>query len=336
MKTINRRDFLKQSALGLGVITTARFLSACDTAARPTAQPISSPLPPSTAIPAAPTATDQPAATPTPSGTYLSVARGGDDPEVLVRRALAAIGGMERFVPKGTSVVIKPNMCVPAPFETGATTNPVVVATLVRMCFEAGAKSVKVLDYPFGGISDMVYEVCGVGPAVKQAGGDMEVISNVKFVKTAIPGALGLKEAFIYDDVLKADVLINVPVAKHHSLAKYTLGMKNLMGTISFREKLHSSFEKCIPDLNSVVRPTLTVVDAVRIMLQNGPTGGSPDDIKKIDTIIASHDIVAADSYGVTLFDASPADIPYISAAAQRGLGSMDLKNLKIEEINIG
>ena len=330
MKNISRREFLNKSILGLGAIGLSGLIAGCESPAGPN-NPVSS--------------TDIPTVVPTAirtvtsnsfSDTQLAVARGGDDPEVLTRKAVAAVGGMERFVPSGASVIIKPNICVPRPFETGATTNPFVVAALVKMCLEAGAKQVKILDYPFGGPSDQCYEASGIAEQVRQAGGTMEVISNVKFVKTAIPDAKRLKEASIYDEVLKADVLINVPVAKHHMMARYTLGMKNLMGIVQNRGVLHASFADCLPDLSSKVHSTLTVIDAVRIMLQHGPTGGSPDDIKKIDTVIASPDIVAADAYGATLFGLKPEDIDYIRSAAERGLGSMALDSMKIEEINVG
>ncbi|MCE1254757.1 MAG: DUF362 domain-containing protein [Anaerolineae bacterium] len=342
MKPMKRRDFLKSSLVGLGALGVGSWISACSPEKGPAGNntPIPSAALSGTEVPQINTP-DIPSATRTVSGdsfsgAYLAVARGGDDPEALTRKAVAAVGGMQRFVPNGASVVIKPNMCVPRPFETGATTNPLVVAALVKMCLEAGAKQVKVLDYPFGGPSDAVYESCGIAEKVREAGGLMEVISRVKFVKTAIPDAKRLKETEIYDEVLKADVLINVPVAKNHTMAQYTLGMKNLLGVIQNRGVIHGSFAECIPDLNTKVRSTLTVVDAVRIMMQHGPTGGSPDDIKKIDTVIASPDIVAADAYGVTLFGAKAQDIDYIRSAAERGLGSLELDRLKIEEINVG
>jgi uncharacterized protein (DUF362 family) len=334
MASMKRRDFLKQSLIGLGALGISGWVAGCTPKDAPSADPTATNVP-------GVTATNVPTAIRTVSsdsfsGAHLAVARGGDDPEVLTRKAIAAVGGMERFVPKGASVIIKPNICVPRPFETGATTNPFVVAALVKMCLEAGAKQVKILDYPFGGPSDQCYETSGIAEKVRQAGGVMEVISNVKFVKTAIPGAKRLKEADIYDEVLKADVLINAPVAKNHMMAKYTLGMKNLMGIVKERGVLHASFADCLPDLNSKVHSTLTVIDAVRIMLKNGPTGGSADDIKKIDTVIASPDIVAADAYGATLFGIKAEDIEYIRNAAERGLGSMALNDMKIEEINVG
>ena len=137
----------------------------------------------------------------------------------------------------------------------------------------------------------------------------------------------------VYQDVLQADVFINVPIAKHHNLARLSLGMKNLLGVVQSRNRYHSNLGQRVADLTSLVYPTLTVVDAVRILVDHGPTGGSLSDVKQINTVIASHDPVAADSYAATLFNLSGADIAYIKAAAEMGLGEMDLSNLKIEKI---
>ncbi len=255
----------------------------------------------------------------------------------MVRRAIAALGGMERFVPRDASVIVKPNICVAYhTYEYAATTNPWVVGAVVKLCLEAGARSVRVMDNPFGGTAEEAYEISGIAAQVKAAGGEMVIMSRMKFVRTDIPQAESLKQTEVYDDALKADVLINVPIAKDHSLARLTLGMKNLMGLIYFREAVHGSMGKSLADLTSLIQPRLTIVDAVRMLMANGPTGGNLDDVKQMDTIIASPDIVAADSYAATMFEMQPEELSYIKAGTQRGLGRSDLKNLRIEEINVG
>jgi uncharacterized protein (DUF362 family) len=266
----------------------------------------------------------------------LVVARGGE-PGELVRRALAAIGGMGRFVHPGDDVIVKPNICVAYhSYEYAATTNPWVVAELVRLCLEAGARRVRVMDYPFGGTPERAYTRSGIQEQVVAAGGEMEIMSFLKFISTDIPEGLDLRQCKIYDEVLNADVVINVPIAKHHNLARLTLGMKNLMGTIFNRPQMHQNLGQRLPDLTSRVRPELTVVDAVRMLMRNGPTGGSLDDVHKIDTVIVSPDIVAADSYAATLFELQPTDLSYVRAAADMGLGRSDLDNLRIEELTVG
>lgn len=264
---------------------------------------------------------------------HLAVARGAD-PEALVQRALAALGGMSAFVPKGAWVIIKPNICVAYhTYEYAATTNPWVVGALVKLALEAGAKKVQVMDYPFGGTPEQAYTRSGIREQVEAAGGEMVVMAPFKFVQTDIPEGKDIRSWEIYDDILKADVVIDVPIAKHHSLARLTLGMKNLMGTVSDRSSLHRNLGQRLADLTSRIRPTLTVVDAVRILTANGPTGGNLDDVQQLNTVIASADIVAADSYAATLFGLQPEDIAYIKAGAAMGLGRSDLENLIIEEI---
>jgi uncharacterized protein (DUF362 family) len=274
-------------------------------------------------------------ATPPADAAYLSVAR-GEDPAELTRRAVKALGGIERFVKQGQSVIIKPNICVAYhPPEYAATTNPQVVAALVTMCKEAGASSVRVMDNPFGGTAREAYKISQIEEAVQAAGGEMVIMNPAKFKETDIPQGESIKSWPVYQDVLSADVLINVPIAKNHSLTRLTLGAKNLMGLVKNREGLHFRLSQNLPDLVTLFKPKLTVVDAYRILTANGPTGGSLDDVKLTKTIIASHDIVAADTYAASLFDMKPINVTYIQAGASRGLGTSDLTSIKIEEIAV-
>lgn len=354
MTDLTRREFLRRLAVaGLGTLAGSTWLSACQgTEGHPTSvptgaavQPTASALargpvlpeptatfPSPTPVPAISTA---PTAAP-PSFPDLVVARGGE-PEELVRRALTAMGGIERFVRRGDDVIIKPNICVGYhTYEYAATTNPWVVAALVRLCLGAGARRVRVMDQPFASGPEEAYRRSGIEEQVKAAGGQMEIMSSFKFVSTEIPQGVDLKKWDLYDDALKADVLIDVPIAKHHSLARLTLGMKNLMGLIRNRSAMHSNLGQRLADVTSRVRPTLTVVDAVRVLTANGPTGGNLADVKKLDTLIVSPDIVAADAYAATLFGLQPDDLGFVRAGVQMGLGRSDLRNMNIEEINLG
>jgi len=274
---------------------------------------------------------------PVPAGdqAYLSVARGGDTVEIT-KQALAALGGIGRFVKNGDDVIIKPNICVDYhPPEYAATTNPTVVATLVSLCQGAGAKRVRVMDMPFGGTAKSAYAVTGIAAAVEAVGGEMEVMSPVKYANFAIPQGKEITEWEIYQDIVNADVLIDVPIAKHHSLARLTLGAKNLIGVVNRPNQIHRNLGQRVADLVSVICPTLTVIDAVKVLMAHGPTGGSLNDVQQMDTIIASHDIIAADAYGATLFGKTGADIPYIKAGAEMGLGTMDLNSINIEEVSV-
>ena len=139
----------------------------------------------------------------------------------------------------------------------------------------------------------------------------------------------------IYEEILNADVFINVPVAKHHMDAKLTLAMKNLMGIISDRPIIHKNFGQRIADLASAVRPTLNVMDAVRVMKKNGPIGYFLKDTVSMDTIIVSEDMVAIDSYTTSLFDMKPEDLDYVVCAAEMGIGRSDIENLLVEEYDL-
>ncbi len=315
MNTLSRRDFLKLSG-AVGAAASLGLLGASCNSSKPAISP------------------RQPIA-PTGDQAYLAVAHGAD-PTAIVKAALAALGGIERFVRPGQDVILKPNICVDYhTAEFAATTNPQVVATLVTLCLGAGAKRVRVMDMPFGGTPSSAYAISGIEEAVKAAGGEMEIMSPVKFTKFDIPAGKDLKSWNIYRDVLETDVLIDVPIAKHHSLARLSMGSKNLLGVVGNVNQIHQNLAQRIADLISVIRPTLTVLDAYRILVDHGPTGGSLNDVKQTNTIIASHDIVAADSYGATLFGLTGAEIPYIKKSAEMGLGTMDLSGVKVEEVNV-
>jgi uncharacterized protein (DUF362 family) len=351
MDEYSRREFLRRLSLGIGAFTGSWFLDACSPKTLklnkvPTAAPLTAtntPFQAQPSEPASPEASPTPTAageveTPTPASKPqgipdLVVARNAE-PEDLVRRAMAALGGMNQYVHSGDDVIIKPNICVAYhTYEYAATTNPWVVAALVKMSLESGAKRVRVMDFPFGGSADEAYARSGIQQAVVEAGGEMETMPLYRFARADIPDGVDVRQLDIYQEILNANVVINVPIAKHHGLAKLTLGMKNLLGVVKDRPSMHHNIGQRLADLASRVRPALTVVDAVRILTANGPTGGNLEDVKKLDTIIISPDIVAADAYGATLFGMRPDDLDYVRAGVNMGLGKGDLTSLKIEEI---
>lgn len=343
MTKITRREFLKYMSLAFGAVVTDQLLTACGSQAEPQSLSPRSEDRPSENSQGSSSSPAPPEVDPSPTDTTsdalipdLVVVRNGE-PEELVQRALAALGGMERFVPKGARVIVKPNICVAYhSYEYAATTNPWVVGALVRLCYAAGAASVQVMDNPFGGTPEEAYTRSGIAEQVQAAGGEMIIMPRFKFVPTDIPQGRDLKKVDIFEDVLNADVLIDVPIAKNHGLARLTLGMKNLMGVIRNRPAIHRNIGQRLADLTSRIMPTLTVIDAVRLLMDHGPSGGDLADVKKIDTVIASPDIVAADSYAATLFDMSPTDLAYIKAGTAMGLGRSELQDMRIEEITVG
>lgn len=351
MKHISRRDFVQLMAATLSYLGLGTLVGCSSEREKVISKSFSAPkeetLSPTSTVTPGPTGTHPPATTevhPTstssPSATPdlpdLVVARHGA-PEKMVKKALAALGGIERFVNEGDDVIIKPNICVAYhSYEYAATTNPWVVGALVKLALGAGARRVRVMDFPFGGTAGQAYVRSGIQKQVRAAGGKMEIMSSYKFVERKIKVGKSLKKCRLYDDVLKADVLINVPIAKHHGLARLTLGMKNMMGVMYYRPQMHSDLGQRLADLNRRVKSHLVVVDAVRMLMRHGPSGGNLNDVKKADTIIATPDVVAADSYAATLFGLKPNDLSYVRAGAAVGLGTKDLNSLKIEEIHVG
>jgi len=264
-------------------------------------------------------------------GPLVVKAQGGS-PARLVRSAVAALGGMSAFVSKGQTVVVKPNIGWDRVPEQAGNTNPEVVAAVVRLCYEAGAKKVKVFDRP---VNDprRCYVQSGIESAARAAGAEVSFMDDRKFKDMAING-LALKTWPLYSEIFEADKVINVPIAKHHGLAKLTLSMKNWMGMMGgSRRMIHQKLDESLVDLAMKAKPCLTVLDAVRILTDNGPQGGDLKDVKKLDTVIAGVDQVAIDAYGATLFGMKGSDLGYVRLAAEHGFGVMDLGKLGIKKI---
>jgi uncharacterized protein (DUF362 family) len=249
----------------------------------------------------------------------LSVAH-GPSPAAITRAAIDALGGVASFVSRGDRVVVKANIGWDRTPEQAADTNPEVIATVVRMCVDAGAKSVLVLDNPCND-PRRCYARSGIADAVKAAGGRVDFFEEERTKKMAIGGEK-VREWLVHPAFVERDVLINVPIAKHHGLAGLTLGMKNWLGAIGGpRNRLHQEIDHSIVDLAAFFKPQLTIIDGVRILLRGGPQGGSLDDVRRIDTVIAAADMVAAEARGVALFDRTAEETPHIAMAAARGLG---------------
>jgi len=258
----------------------------------------------------------------------------GASPEKLVKAALDAMGGIKNFISRGDIVVIKPNIGWDRTPEQAGNTNPEVVAAVVRLCFEAGAKKVKVFDRP---VNDprRCYVQSGIASAASALGAETDYVDDRKFKDMAIKGQV-LKSWPLYTDIFEADKVINIPIAKHHGLAKLTMSMKNWMGVMGgSRRQIHQRLDESLVDLSTKIKPTLTILDAVRILTANGPQGGDLADVKKLDTIIAGVDQVAIDSYGATLFGMKGSDLGYVTLGHKLGLGQMDLTKMKIKKIEV-
>lgn len=264
----------------------------------------------------------------------LSVVK-GSEPGAMTRKAVDLIGGMGTFVSKGDVVLVKPNIGWDRVPEQAANTNPIVVATLIAMVLESGAKKVIVADNPCND-PRRCYKRSGIADAAKNAGAEVLYIEDRDYVKTDLRGAV-LKDWLVYRNALDADKIINVPIAKTHGTAKLTLAMKNLMGvTGGARNLMHQKMFDSVVDLTAFFKPTLHVLDAIRILKANGPTGGSMQDVANLNLVAASADPVALEAFGVTLFGKKAEDLPEIRIGQERGLGVSDYRTKGFAEIDIG
>jgi len=258
----------------------------------------------------------------------------GENAGLAVRKAVELIGGMKSFISKGDSVFVKPNMSWDRIPTQAANTNPDVVAEVVKMALEAGAKKVVVADNSCND-ARRSYIRSGIKEAAEKAGAKVLYMEERKFVKTRIGGE-ALNEWPVYREVLEADKIINIPIAKHHGLSRVTLSMKNMMGLIGGRRnRLHQNLDESIVDLTAFFKPALHILDAVRVLKANGPQGGSLKDVEVMNTVAASTDPVRIDAFGITLLGMAPEEFRYLKIAAGRGLGRIDFKGSGFKEVKL-
>jgi uncharacterized protein (DUF362 family) len=256
-------------------------------------------------------------------------------PALMTLKVMELLGGMEKFVSPGDIVVVKPNIGWDRNPGQAANTNPEVVAEIVKICLECGAKKVKVFDRSCNTAS-RCYENSGIKKAASEAGAEVSYVVDTGFSQMKFPQGEALKKWYMYKPAIEADVLINVPIAKNHGLSKLTLGMKNLMGIMGGdRGEIHWNIDDNLADVANFVRPQLTILDAYRILVRNGPQGGSLQDVKEIKTIIAGKNIATVDAYGTTLFGMNPTDLGSVVKANKFGLGEIDLSKVTIKKVTL-
>jgi len=255
----------------------------------------------------------------------------GESPSQITKEAIAALGGIKRFISKGDTVIVKPNIGWDRKPEQAACTNPEVVKALVELCQEADAKEVIVLDNTINP-ARRTYARSGIAEAAKQAGAKVPYINRHHEKKMAINGEW-LKEWEVYTDFVEADKIINVPIAKTHSLSRLTMGLKNWLGAIvGARNQLHQAIDHAVVDLAKFFNPVLTVLDGFRILVRNGPQGGRVSDAELHKTVVAGVDYVAVDAMGATFFNIKPEELRFLELASQRGMGRIDLEKLNVEK----
>ncbi len=351
MTDMDRRTFLLASGRWLVLAGLAPLVSGCGRALRwsesqgPSPEPLGVPSETvsSTAVsvggsPSSTTSISNPVSTATTQTSTVAdsdpdlVVIKGEAPDQNVRAALARFGGMERFVKRDAKVVVKPNVLTGRPPEYATTTNPLVISALVRMCLEAGAAEVTVLDYPTSS-PRAAFKESGIARATEEAGGRVKYLEDRHFERVDIPEGQAITSWPFVTDIFEADTFINVPIGKSHGMAGLTLAMKNLMGVMGDpRGRIHLDYPRKITDVNTLVKPHLVVLDAYRVLVRNGPTGGNLDDVRMPKTVVVGTSPTAVDAYGATIMGWKPTDLPSLVEAAGRGLGEIDLSKLRIEE----
>ncbi|MDR0764971.1 MAG: DUF362 domain-containing protein [Synergistaceae bacterium] len=264
----------------------------------------------------------------------LVAVRGGT-PETMFDRGIKSIGGMDRFVKRGQKVLLKPNMSWDSTPDGAANTSPGLVAAVVKHCLDAGAAKVVVMDHSIEFWKNSLQN-SGVHAAATSAGAIYAPAESEGYYQNVAVNGLRLKEAMIHEAVLECDVLISIPVLKHHGGAGVSIAAKNLMGCVWNRRTYHSDgLQSCVADFLMARKPDLSIVDADKVITKNGPRGGSPSDIVEMNSLLISRDIVAIDTAASMMLGHKPGEIEHIRLAAEAGFGRMDLSKLNIERIKI-
>jgi uncharacterized protein (DUF362 family) len=264
------------------------------------------------------------------------VALRGGTPRAMFERGMREIGGMGRFVRRGQTVVIKPNMSFDLAPEFAANTSPELVAAVAAQCRDAGARRVIITDHSLTHW-ERSGRTNGILEAARNAGAVYAQAEREGYYqKVAVTGGRRLRETAVHEAFLEADVFINVPVLKHHGGAGVSIAMKNLMGCIWNRMAYHSiGLQTCIADFLYVKKPDLNIVDAYRVITRNGPDGGSLADVTQIGSMIISPDIVAADTAASMLVGRRQGEVEHVRLASEAGFGQMDLSKLNISRLNV-
>jgi len=262
--------------------------------------------------------------------SVLWVVTGTDIPAML-EKGMALAGGWGVYVKKGARVTLKPNAAWASSPEQGGNTHPDLVRAFCTGAFKAGAASVILPEIPCSPF-EHAFAMSGIAAAAKEAGARLyKPAKNDEFRTLAIPKGVAIQEALLATDVLDCDCLVNMPVAKTHGGATLTLSMKNWMGSEKNRSGWHrKNLHQCIADLSTALKPTLVIIDAIRIMTTNGPRG--PGTLEFPNRLILGRDPVACDAYAATLFGRKPFDIPHIRMAHDLGVGCGDLDRVKVME----
>ena len=258
----------------------------------------------------------------------MSIIRGRSRVNTL-RLALKSIGGIESFIEKGDRVLLKVNAAFASPQMLSATTHPQIVSELTRLCLDAGASSVIVTDNPINDPSSC-FTLSGIANAARSAGAQLFLPRDDAFMPFTVPeGKLIRNWPVLYGPLKSINKVIGTAPVKDHHRSGASMIMKNWYGLLGGRRNIfHQDIQTIITELAMMIRPTLVILDGTTTMMTNGPTGGSLEDLKETNTMIAGTDQVAVDACGATLLGRALNDLPFIGMAEAAGLGTADYKSL--------
>jgi len=260
----------------------------------------------------------------------------GTDPDEMVRAAIGAMGGIERFIEKGDVVLLKPNVAFDRAPLLGATTSPGVLKAVAGLCREAGAKKIIVADNPINQPEGCFFK-SGIKAAADEIGAELMLPRPSAFADVKIGGdVLGTWTTF-YEPFAAADKVIGIAPCKDHNLCSGSMTMKNWYGMLGGRRnQFHQHIHGIVSDFPHMVKPTFVLLDATRVLMRNGPTGGSLSDVATGDTLVVGTDMVAVDTYGYSLLGRDAANLEYLHRAQKRALGTMDWKSQNWREVQVG
>lgn len=267
----------------------------------------------------------------------LVAVRNGE-PDIMFNKGIKLMGGIKRYVKKGQTVLVKPNIGFNKTPEIAATTNPLLVKTIIEPWFGAGAKKVYVFDNIASrsyGTAAHCYKNNGIESAAKQAGTIVAPADDYKYYQEVrIPGAEALLTTDVHELLLESDVFINIPILKHHSYTHVTMAMKNLMSVVWDRIFYHGAgLDQCIAEFCLYKKPDLNVLDAYRVLKTHGPYGNSLEDVMIAKSLLISEDIVAIDTAACMIFGIPPKKVYYLNMGQELKLGRMNLDELNIKRL---
>jgi uncharacterized protein (DUF362 family) len=233
-------------------------------------------------------------------------------------------------------VLIKVNFITTLTWDTGATTDPIVVEAIIHKLKEMSVEIFVVESDASMTNADKAFEATGMKDMCNRNGVKYLNLRHEKDkVKINIPNGDALKSITV-PRIVTESAIISAAKMKTHMATKVTLGMKNMFGLLpdKMKFKYHAKgISKVIVDINTVLKPHIVVVDGFIAMEGKGPTDGSP---VKMDLIVAGTDAIATDATCARIMDIDTHEISHIRTAAQKGLGNIDeieILGLKLQDV---